>query len=1144
MKIQLPIKQGLYCFGIALALNLPCTAIAKTSSLQVLANQNVLPSGVGLTKVLPELESKFKVSFVFKNDDLSNISIPVKVLEAATLSEAIQLIEMYANLKIAQTGAQVYSLSTVAEKQPTNSTQTVENSGNNSNTKAAVAPIQVSGTVTDENGNPIPGVAVVVLGGSTTSVTDVNGKFNIDADEAATLQFRFVGYETMDIAVLGRSTFSVQLKPSLLQTKDVVVVGYGTKTKKEISSSIGSVNAKEISATPVADPAQALQGRVAGLQVIQNSGAPGGTGGTSIRIRGISSVNGSNNPLIVLDGFPLPDQNADNVLNAISPNDIESIDILKDAAAASIYGVRGSNGVVIINTKRGKDGKSTVSLDYYRGIQSAWNLPKMLNAEEYSIINSEARLASGSPVITKLEDPTAVKNIYGEGTDWLDEIFRAAAMTNLSLSFTGGTDKARYAVSGGYFKQDGIVRGTEFDRFNLKFNGDYQVSKKLKVGNNITMSRTTERPRNTYDPFNSLLLLAVASPPTVQVRNADGSYAGGNGATDGFNEPNPVYDIEVPEVVNTRYRAISSVFADYEIIPGLNARVNFGMDFLTQNIRTWSPAIPSTGGRPIAVTGSSEQTNFNPSYLAEYTLSYKRSFGNHNINALGGYTVQDNNFNYLGASRAGYTRLDLRTLDDAAVVPTNLSQIGNYGGYGTNRLLSYVGRIGYDFKEKYIVSFSLRRDGSSNFGPGNKYAVFPSVSVAWNVIDEAFMAKVPLISNLKVRASVGQTGNQNVAAFAYLQRINTAIQYPFGDNSSTGGANAGAAPTSTKNPILQWEKNQQTNLGIDLGILKNRINLSVDIYERKSLDLIFNVAPPATSGTYEASPLNTGEMINTGIDLTLNAVVTNPTSKIKWNTTLIYSKFNNEVTSLGLGSPINNGFARIAGGNLRVNAGNPVNYFYGFVADGIFQTQEEVDAHATQTNGTNSSNGTSPGDIRFKDLNGDGIINDQDRTNLGNSIPNFTYGFTNNISYKSFELSIFLQGSSGNKVLNFTRWYTEGGVANGNYSKDVLERWTGAGTSNEMPRMIQADPNQNNRVSSRFVEDASYLRVKNIRLSAGLPNSWAKAAKVSSFKIYGSVQNALTFTKYTGFDPEVGGGVDIGFYPQARTWIVGCTLDF
>jgi hypothetical protein len=343
------------------------------------------------------------------------------------------------------------------------------------------------------------------------------------------------------------------------------------------------------------------------------------------------------------------------------------------------------------------------------------------------------------------------------------------------------------------------------------------------------MSRTTERPRNTYDPFNSLLLLAVASPPTVQVRNDDGSYAGGNGATDGFNEPNPVYDIEVPEVVNTRYRAISSVFADYEIIPGLNARINLGMDFLTQNIRTWSPAIPSTGGRPIAVTGSSEQTNFNPSYLAEYTLSYKRSFGNHNFNALGGYTVQDNNFNYLGASRAGYTRLDLRTLDDAATVPTNLSQIGNFGGYGTNRLLSYVGRVGYDFKEKYIVSFSLRRDGSSNFGPGNKYAVFPSVSVAWNVMDEAFMAQVPLISNLKVRASIGQTGNQNVAAFAYLQRINTAIQYPFGDNSSTGGANAGAAPTSTKNPILQWEKNQQTNLGIDLGILKNRINLSVDI---------------------------------------------------------------------------------------------------------------------------------------------------------------------------------------------------------------------------------------------------------------------------------------------------------------------------
>jgi TonB-linked SusC/RagA family outer membrane protein len=634
------------------------------------------------------------------------------------------------------------------------------------------------------------------------------------------------------------------------------------------------------------------------------------------------------------------------------------------------------------------------------------------------------------------------------------------------------------------------------------------------------------------------------APPTVQPRNPDGTWAGGNGGEDGFNEPNPLYDINVPETVNTRFRSIASVFAEYEVIPGLSIKANMGMDFVMQNIRIWNPSIPSSGGRPISITGLQQQINFSPSYLAEYTANYKKSFGDHNMTLLGGYTVQDNQFNVLGAGRNGYQRLDMQVLDDAATVPANVSQTFNFGANGTNRLLSIVSRANYDFKGKYLFSFSLRRDGSSNFGPGYKYAVFPAASAAWNIIDEDFMKSVDFISNLKLRLSFGQTGNQNVPAFAYLQRINTGIQYPLGDNSGSGGANSAAAPTSTKNPELRWEKNEQANIGIDLAVLANRFSVSADFYRRASRDLIFSVAPPSTSGTYEFSPLNTGTMVNTGIDLSFNTVNLPASSPIKWTSTLIYSAYKNNIESLGQSAPIIGSFPRITGGGLKVDEGLPVNYFFGYVADGIFQNWDEVRAHAVQTPGTDGSNGTAPGDIRFKDLNGDGIINDKDRTNLGNSIPTFTYGFTNNLSWKSIELSVFLQGSSGNKVLNFTRWYTEGGVSNGNYSKEVLNRWTGPGTSNSMPRMIQADPNQNNRVSSRFVEDASYLRVKNIRLSWNLPNNWAIRAGVANLKVYGSVQNALTFTKYTGFDPEVGGGVDFGFYPQARTWLGGLTMEF
>ena len=1099
------------------------------------------PSGILLSKAIDELESRFKVSFLYKSEVVKSRYVPSSVLGGQDLSIILSEISSRTGLNFEQTGKSVY---TILEKKASSDKGAGTGMEQLPDSSAGQANIQVKGIVNDENGQPLPGAAVMILSTRKGVVTGLDGSFSISCQPFSVLKFRYEGYLPQEIPLNGRVFLSVKLEPELKEASEVVVVGYGTSTKREVSSSISSINAKEIKSTPVADAAQALQGRVSGLTVIQNSGAPGGTGGTSIRIRGISSVTGSNNPLIVLDGFPLPDQTADNVLNALNPNEIESIDVLKDAAAASIYGVRGSNGVVIINTKRGKDGKAVVSLDYYRGIQNVWNAPSLLNAREYAVINSEARLASGLQPIAKLVDPLAIEQQFGQGTDWMDEIFRRAAMTNISLNVSGGTDKARYSVSGSYFNQDGILKGTGFDRYNFRFNGDMQVSKKLKVGNSLTLSRTKEVPRNTYDPFNSLLLLAAMAPPTVQPRNPDGTWAGGNGGEDGFNEPNPLYDIYVPQTFNTRFRSIASVFAEYEVIPGLSLKANMGMDFVMQNIRIWNPAIPSSGGRPISITGLQEQINFSPSYLAEYTANYKKSFGDHNMTLLGGYTVQDNQFNVLGAGRNGYQRLDMQVLDDAATVPANISQTFNFGANGTNRLLSVVSRANYDFKGKYLFSFSLRRDGSSNFGPGYKYAVFPAASAAWNITDEEFMKSAEFISNLKLRLSFGQTGNQNVPAFAYLQRINTGIQYPLGDNSGSGGATSAAAPTSTKNPELRWEKNEQANIGIDLAVLSNRFSVTADFYRRASKDLIFSVAPPSTSGTYEWSPLNTGTMVNTGIDLSFNTVNLPASSPIKWTSTLIYSAYKNNIESLGQSAPIIGSFPRITGGGLRVDEGLPVNYFYGYVADGIFQNWDEVKAHAVQTPGTDGSNGTAPGDIRFKDLNSDGIINDKDRTNLGNSIPRFTYGFTNNLSWKSLELSVFLQGSSGNKVLNFTRWYTEGGVSNGNYSKEVLNRWTGPGTSNSMPRMIQADPNQNNRVSSRFVEDASYLRVKNIRLSWNLPDLWAQRIGVGKLKVYGSVQNALTFTKYTGFDPEVGGGVDFGFYPQPRTWLGGLTMEF
>jgi TonB-dependent starch-binding outer membrane protein SusC len=1004
----------------------------------------------------------------------------------------------------------------------------------------------VTGKVTSKsNGNPLLSANVNVLGTTTNAKTDGNGNFSIVAAKNATLLFTFIGYNSYSYVVTKSEALDVVLEEAVKAGDEAVVVGYGTKKRKELTTAISSISSKDINATPIADAAQALQGRVAGVTVVQGSGAPGGTGGTQLRIRGITSLTGTNNPLIVVDGYPLPDQGADNILNSFGTGDIESIDVLKDAAAASIYGVRASNGVVMITTKRGKAGKTSLTVDIYRGIQQAWQLPTMLNAREYAVMNSEARIASGLQIIPKLADFNAIETQYGRGTNWLNEVFRRAAIQNVNITATGGSDKSQYLFSAGYFKQDGIIYNTDFERFTLRFNGDIKVNDKIKIGNSLSMNKFIEHGADTYTPFNSTVLLALTAPPTVKPRNDDGSYSGGIGSIDGFDEPNPTYQLEVPKNTNTKYRVTGNIFTEISILKDLKFKALFGADYNVQNINNFSPATPATGGRPFFQTGYSVQKGLYPDFLSEYTLSYEKKItSKHKINALAGYTFQENKYDYVVAGRGGNFTQNIPVLNDIIFRPTDISQIYNGSESGVNlRTISYVSRVNYDYDGRGYLGLSLRRDGSSNFAPKNKFATFPSVSAGWRLSDEPFLKNVKWINDLKVRASFGYTGNPNVAANAYIQSINQSFQYTFGNSTSSGGIVGGAAPSRSYNPDIRWEKNEQFNIGFDGIVYKNKLNFSIDWYQRRSLDLILNVAPPLISGTYEAVPYNTGTLRNRGIDLTLSGkVVSN--KRFTWNANAVISKYNNKVVSLGLSAPLINGFARIQGGELRVVQGAPANFFFGFVTDGIFQNYAEIAKHARQTPGNDPTTSTAPGDIRFKDLNGDGVINNEDRTNIGNANPNFTFGLTNNITFGNFDIAVFFQGSQGNKVLNFTRWYTEGGVSNGNYSNAVLNRFTVEGSSNKMPRMTLNDPNGNNRVSDRFVEDASYIRLKNLRIGYNLPSKWMNYAKIKKAQFYVSAQNLITLTNYTGMDPEVGGGVDLGFYPQARTLLAGITIDF
>jgi TonB-linked SusC/RagA family outer membrane protein len=993
--------------------------------------------------------------------------------------------------------------------------------------------------------DPLIGATIKWKSDAGAITTDATGSFSISMPaKGGVLEVSYSGLKSQSISVKANQKYLEVLLEELMGN-EVVVVGYGAKKRRDLSTSVSSISSKEINATPVADAAQALQGRVSGVTIVQNSGAPGGTGGTRIRVRGISSVTGTNNPLIVVDGYPLPDQSADNVLNSFGTGDIESIDVLKDAAAASIYGQRASNGVIMITTKRGKPGKTSLNVDIYRGLQQAWQLPTMLNARQYSILNTEARVASGLAPIPKLQDYNAIETQYGKGTNWLDEIFRRASMQSVNLTATGGSDKAQYLFSAGYFLQDGIIYKTDVERFNLRFNGDVKLSDKIKIGNSLSMNKFTEHGTDTYSPFNSVILLALMAPPTVKPRNADGTYAGGNGSLDGFSEPNPIYQLEVPQNEYTKYRVNGNVFAEINLLKSLRFKALFGADFNYQELNNFSPATPASGGNVFNLTNYSAQKGLYPDYLAEYTLAYDKTFRDkHKINAIAGYTFQENRYDYVLAGRGGNFTQNIPVLNNQVFLPTDVAQTYNAAEAGINRsALSYFGRVNYDFDGRGFFGFSVRRDGTSNFAPGNKYATFPSVSAAWRLSQEPFMKNVKWIDELKARASFGYTGNPDVAPNAYIQSINQSFQYTFGTSSGSGGIVPGAAPSKTYNPNIRWEKNEQVNFGFDLTAFSNRLNLSVDLYQRRSIDLILYVAPPLVSGTYESVPFNTGTMRNRGIDVTASGQILKK-GGFNWNATAVLGTYQNKVVSMGLSAPIDNGFTRITGGSKRVMEGMPVDFFYGFVTDGIFQSYDEIRQHASQAPGTDPTTSTAPGDIKFKDLNNDGIINDKDRTDIGNFNPTFTYGLTNTLTYKNIELTCFIQGSQGNKVLNFTRWYTEGGVSNGNYSNAIIDRWHGAGTgSNNMPRLALNDPNGNNRVSDRFVEDGSYVRLKNIRIAYTMPADWAKYLSLKRAQIYVSAQNLVTITNYTGMDPEVGGGVDIGFYPQAKTYLMGVTID-
>ncbi|WKN45006.1 SusC/RagA family TonB-linked outer membrane protein [Tunicatimonas pelagia] len=1009
----------------------------------------------------------------------------------------------------------------------------------------------ITGQVTDVSTNEtLPGVNVLVKGTTVGTVTNIDGNYRLTApDDAETLVFSSVGYTSEEVAINGRSTINLGLDPDVQSLSEVVVIGYGTVKKSDFSGSVSSVEGEDLQTTPANTFVQSLQGRAPGVDVRAASNAPGG--GIRVRIRGANSINASSDPLYVIDGFPIdnstpltPQAAGNNAfgadpLSSISPNDIESIEILKDASATAIYGARGANGVVIITTKRGEVGKPTIDFDYFLRVDNVRKTLNLANAQELAILNNEWAANNGrDPIYDGVNRPLPEE--LGEGTDWQDEIFRTALVHSYNLTVSGGSENTRYLVSGNYFDQDGIIIESNFKRGGLKFNLDQQVSSRLKFGVNLNANRTVNDAvpsDGTGFRNDSPLWNALTTTPVIPVVDEEGNYVDNHDETVKILE-NPVAIARTRSDITYTNRILGSSFADLQLTEGLTFRANFGADLITSKRNVYIPNTAETQALPnlgVASVGNIQSAN----WLQEYTLNYDANLGaNHQLNAVVGYTVQTRNTEEVFSRTDDFftNKLEFNNLGLGADPRPSTSNAVE------TALLSYLGRVNYVFRDKYIVTGTVRRDGSSKFGEDNKWGLFPSAAVAWRLGDEAFLQDNALISDLKLRASYGVTGNESISPYSSLSLYN--VNRPI-----IGGAPAiGLIPNRIPNPDLRWERTAQFNVGVDAAFWEGRVNFTADYYVKRTNDLLLNVAIPNQSG-YANSVQNIGEIENRGVELQLG--FNNTFGRFRWRSSFNISFNRNELISLPDGVErllFGIGRGESAHGRSIALPGQPLGLFYGYRFEGIWQTEEEIIEAGNTVGGVNR-----PGLPRYADLNGDGFQrNDDDREIVGDPNPDFIYGFSNDFSYGGFTLTVFINGVYGNEIADLNRIGLLAQPQKHNVLQQYFdERWTGPGTSNTIEAPL-TNAGEWKNFSDRDVIDGSFLRVKTITLAYELPTNALGADWLRRAQVYVAGDNLITVTNYTGFDPEVDlyssssvqVGVDNGGYPAARSIRFGVRLGF
>lgn len=1070
------------------------------------AKVSIRMNNVKLDKILNEIENQTDYLFIYNNQVDINKITSVKVKNEA-VAQVLDRILSGTGINYELEGTHII-LTTEAIK----------------DLHAQQQAKTVTGTVTDVSGEPIIGANIRIKGTTTGTITDIDGNFSIEAEPQSVIEVSYIGYLTQETVINNQKSIRFLLKEDTKTLDEVVVIGYGVQKKADLTGSVANINTEKLNTQSNANIGQALQGKIAGVDIVSQGGAPGS--GTRIMVRGIGTLNNAF-PLYIVDGMYM------NSIDHINPNDIASIDVLKDASSAAIYGSRAANGVIIVTTKEGSntEGKPIIDLSVNLGISTASKFLDMLDAKGWAEVTTIARQAIGKPALDMATDLANKPD-----NDWQDIMFRPALMQNYNLSVKGGGKYSTYYTGLGYFNQDGIVKGTNYQRYNIQSKNDYKRGI-FSAGTNLIISFSHDKPLH-QELRGGMIGTILQSVPTLE--KYDDTREGGYGGTYGdvVNIPHPlaIIDDNIMDRYNENVKIFANLYAQIELFKGLKYKLNLTPDFSFERYKNYLNKY-DFGLATNSITQLTERQRRRRNILVENLLTFDRTFGEHKISALAGYTYQDSRFRHIQAYGEGLPQ----GLEEIDAATTNRS---NEGNSWRSVLTSILGRVFYSYQNKYLFTATIRRDGSSKFGKNNRYGYFPSFSLGWNVAEEKFMENVHWLDQLKLRGGYGVLGNQEIDNYQYSSTITTGINYPDGNGSLLQGA----FPKNFANPDIKWEETAMTNVGIDFMAFNNRLSLTADYYVKNTKDILLTVPIPISSGGANDPIRNAGKIRNNGFEFNLGWM-DQPNPDISYGINLIGSFNKNKVIAMGSES------GSIKGGSTNQNittsetkAGYPIGGYWLISTAGYFNSQEEVDAYAKD--GKKIQPAAEPGDIKFVDANNDGVINDDDRVFQGSPFPDFTFALNGNMRYKNFDLSIGLQGVLGNKIYNATRQTLEDVTKGSNFLASCLDYWTPENKNASHPRLTWDDPNRNTRAESdRYLENGSYLRLRSVQLGYTFPQTWFKGA-IQHARVYINAENLFTITSYSGYSPDVNAdnanyrGFDNFIYPTNRTFMLGLNVTF